>query len=96
MSTTKKSIQDMNKIIKEYKEYQELKKELEANMEELKAQAIEILGEEKLDEFVCQEGKITYRERVSNRFQSTEFKKIHKDLYDAFTMPTSAMFFTCN
>ncbi|SEM59029.1 hypothetical protein SAMN04487770_15012 [Butyrivibrio sp. ob235] len=92
----KRTINEMNAIIREYKEYQELEAQLKAQMEELKAEAIEIMGVEHIDEYTCNEGKCTYREVLSNRFQSTEFKKIHKDLYEAFTMQTSSMRFTCN
>lgn len=90
------TIESMKSIIKEYKEYQELEKQLNAQMEELKAQAIAIMGEEKIDEFTCDEGKVTYREVLSKRFASTEFKKVHADLYEAFTKQTSSMRFTCN
>lgn len=49
-----------------------------------------------IKEFMCDDGKITYREVISKRFASTEFKKLHKDLYEAFTKATSSMRFTCN
>lgn len=91
-----RTIKEMSSIIKEYKEYQELEAQLKAQMDDLKAEAIEILGAEAMDEFTCDEGKITYREVLSNRFCSTEFKKIHSDLYEAFTKQTSSMRFTCN
>lgn len=90
------TIESMKSIIKEYKEYQELEKQLTVQMEELKVQAIAIMGAEKIDEFTCDEGKVTYREVLSNRFASTEFKKVHADLYEAFTKQTSSMRFTCN
>ena len=92
----KKTINDLKAIIKEYKEYQKLEKQLTEQMKELKAQAIEILGVEELDEYTCNEGKVTYRQVLSNRFATTEFKKIHGDLYKAFTKQTSCMKFTCN
>lgn len=94
MKTTK-TIKDMSDIIREYKEYQELEAQLKAQMDELKEQAIKIMDSEAIDEFTCDEGKVTYREVLSNRFASTEFKKIHGDLYKAFTRQTSSMRFTC-
>ena len=93
MTKTNKSI---NEVIKEIKEYQELQEQLKAQIEELKAEAIEYLNDNQLDEYMCDTGKVTYREVLSNRFQSTEFKKIHADLYNAFTKKTSSMRFTCN
>lgn len=86
----------MNQIIAEYKEYAKLEAELKEQMEILKAQAIEILGEQAVDEYTCDEGKVTYRDVISNRFCSTEFKKIHEDLYTAFCKPTTSKRFTCN
>lgn len=94
--TTTTTIKDMATIIREYKEYQELETQLKAQMEELKAQAIELMGADNIDEYTCDEGKVTYREVLSNRFASTEFKKVHADLYKAFTKQTSSMRFTCN
>ncbi|MBQ9198566.1 MAG: hypothetical protein IJ141_00070 [Lachnospiraceae bacterium] len=53
---------NINTIIKELKEYQELEIQLKSQIEELKTQAIELLLAEGLDEFTCNEGKITYGE----------------------------------
>ena len=52
---------DIHSIIREIKEYQELETQLKSQIDELKAQAIEYLGENAIDEFTCDEGKITYR-----------------------------------
>lgn len=87
---------NINAVIKEIKEYQTMQDELKKQIEELKAEAIEYLDENEIDEFLCDEGKVTYREVISKRFASTEFKKLHKDLYEAFTKATSSMRFTCN
>lgn len=87
---------NINTIIKELKEYQELEIQLKSQIEELKTQAIELLLAEGLDEFTCNEGKITYREVISSRFATTQFKKLYGELYKAFTTQTTAMRFTCN
>ena len=91
-----KKTTNINAVIKEIKEYQSMQKELEKQIDELKAEAIEYLNENEIQEFLCDDGKITYREVISKRFASTEFKKLHKDLYEAFTKATSSMRFTCN
>ena len=83
-------------IIAEYKEYVKLEAELKEQMDALKTEAIELLGAEAIDEYTCDAGKITYREVFSNRFATTEFKKLHADLYKAFTTQTKSMRFTCN
>lgn len=87
---------NINEVIKEIKEYQDMQEALKVEIEKLKAEAIEYLNENEIDEYLCDEGKVTYREVLSNRFQSTEFKKVHADLYEAFLKKTSNMRFTCN
>lgn len=83
-------------IIKEIKEYQELQEQLKSEIEALKAQAIEYMNYYNVDEILTDEGKITYREVISNRFDSTAFKRVHADMYVAFVKSTRSMRFTCN
>lgn len=86
----------MNEIIKELLEYSQMQNDLKAEVERLKAEAIDIMQANGVDEFITDAGKVTYREVISNRFQTTEFKKAFADLYKTFTKPTSCMKFTCN
>ena len=92
----KPTTKNINETIRQIKEYQDLQEQLKSEIEALKAECIEYLDEHATDEYLCDEGKITYREVLSNRFQSTAFKKIHGDLYKAFTKQTASMRFTCN
>jgi predicted phage-related endonuclease len=82
-------------VIKEIKEYQAMQDELKKQINELKEEAIEWLDENELDEILTDEGKITYREVISKRFNSTAFKKDFADIYDEYTTKTSNMRFTC-
>lgn len=91
-----KNTTNINEVIREIKEYQDMAEAIKVEIEKLKAEAIEYLDERKIDEYMCESGKVTYREVISNRFASTEFKKVHGDLYEAFTKKTSSMRFTCN
>ena len=91
-----KNTTNINEVIKEIKEYQDMQEALKIEIEKLKAEAIEYLEQNEIDEYTCTDGKVTYREVISNRFASTEFKKVHADLYEAFTKKTSSMRFTCN
>ena len=91
-----KNTTNINEVIKEIKEYQDMQEALKIEIEKLKAEAIEYLNENEINEYMCEDGKVTYREVISNRFASTEFKKVHADLYEAFTKKTSSMRFTCN
>lgn len=87
---------NINEIIREYKEYAAMAEQLKAEMDVLKKEAIEYMDENGVDEVVTDEGKITYRDVISNRFQTTEFKKKFADLYKAYTAPTVNKRFTCN
>lgn len=93
MTTTTTNIKN---LIAELKEYEAIKQELAKEVDRLKDEIIEYLKAEDTDEYTCDEGKVTYREVISKRFATTEFKKIHKDLYEAFTKQTTNMRFTCN
>lgn len=82
-------------VIREIKEYQAMQDELKKQINELKEEAIEWLDENEVDEILTDEGKITYREVISKRFNSTAFKKDFADIYDEYTTQTSNMRFTC-
>lgn len=86
---------NINNIIKEIKEYQAMQEALKAEIEALKADAVEYLKANDIDEYMCDEGKVTYREVISNRFDSTLFKKDFADVYEEYTRKTSSMRFTC-
>lgn len=90
------TIKDIKTIIKEIKEYQDMQEALKKEIEVLKNEAIEYLAENEIDEILTDEGKITYREVISNRFDSTSFKKDFADIYEEYTKKTSSMRFTCN
>ena len=88
----KRSIDD---IIRELKEYEDLTLQLKDEVENLRLEAIQYLQDNSLDEYTSSVGKITFREVISNRFASTEFKKLMPDLYQSFLRKTSSMRFTC-
>lgn len=94
MTTTNKTT-NIKEVIKEIKEYQAMQDELKKQINELKEEAIEWLDENEIDEILTDEGKITYREVISKRFNSTAFKKDFADIYDEYTTKTSNMRFTC-
>lgn len=94
--TTNKTLKDMATIIKEIKEYEEMKKALTAEVDKLKAECIEWMEEQGVDEVVTDNGKVTYREVISKRFDSTSFKKEYLKLYEEYLKQTINMRFTCN
>lgn len=95
MAKTTNKTTNIKDVIKEIKEYQAMQDELKKQIDELKEEAIEWLDENELDEILTDEGKITYREVISKRFNSTAFKKDFADIYDEYTTQTSNMRFTC-
>lgn len=95
MTKTTNTTTNIKDVIREIKEYQEMQDELKKQIDELKEEAIEWLDENELDEILTDEGKITYREVISKRFNSTAFKKDFGDIYDEYTTKTSNMRFTC-
>ncbi len=91
-----KTLKDMANIIQEIKEYEELKRSLALEVEKLKKECIEWMEEQGIDEVVTDAGKVTYREVLSKRFNSTDFKKDYLALFEQYVTLTSNMRFTCN
>lgn len=87
---------NIEEIIRELKDFMDLQESLKAEIEALKSTAIEYMIQNGLDEVVTSSGKATYREVISNRFSSTEFKKDFLDIYKEYTKQTTSMRFTCN
>ena len=87
---------DILAVVKEIKEYTEMKAALQRELDTLREQAIEWLADHGCDEVLTEAGKITYREVISRRFDTTAFKHDFGDIYDAYAKPTSSMKFTCN
>ena len=79
----------------------ELLNKYEAMMEEVKAQADSIRNEIKaemeahdLEEMVAGQYVIRYTSVLSNRFDSTAFKKVMPEIYKAYTKQVSSRRFT--
>lgn len=92
----KKNNTNIEQIIRELKEFEAMKKELQTEIDELKEQAITYLEEEGIDEYAGDAGKITYREILSNRFNTSAFRKMYADLYDSYVSITKNYRFTLN
>ena len=85
---------EINEIIRQIKEYQDLQEQIKAELEVLKAEAIDYLNDEGIDEVLTDAGKITFRQIISRRFDSTAFKKVMPELYKAYTKQTASRRFT--
>ena len=85
---------EMIKKIEELNEWEELKAQADAEAEaikdELKAEMLERNTEElDLDAYI-----IRWRSVLSNKFDTTSFKKVYGELYKAFTKQTASKRFS--
>lgn len=88
---------DINAIMKELAEYTALKEEMEMQIESLKDEVKSYMTENQVDEVLSDDGsKATWREVISNRFDSTAFKKDFLDIYKEYTKKTTSKRFTFN
>ena len=87
--------EDMNRTIAELKSYMELAEETKKQIEALKAEAIEYLDANEIDEYINDKGtKITYREVKTTRLDSKSIKAQFGDIYNMFAKATSNFRFT--
>lgn len=87
---------DIKEIMRELAEYTSMKEELEAQIDMLKDEVKEYMKDNDVDEVLTDDGKATWREVISNRFDSTSFKKDFLDVYKAYVKKTSCKRFTFN
>lgn len=86
-----KTINSIMQTIAEYARIaEEAQKIVDENKELLKAHMTE-MG---VDTLIGDEHKATYKEVISNRFDSKAFKADHADMYTAYQKPSTSMRFT--
>ena len=96
MKTTKTAA-EINAIMQELVSYTELQEQLKAEIESLQDEIKLYMQETGQDEIITEDGiKCTWRQTISNRFMTTEFKKQFAELYKSFTKPTAYKRFTLN
>lgn len=86
---------NINEVMKELAEYTAMQEELKAQIEFLQDEVKEYMKENNVDEVLTESGeKATFREVISNRFDSTAFKKDFADIYKEYTKRTTYKRFT--
>ena len=91
----KKTITEINAILKEYAEYARMQEELEAQIDSLKDELKEFMKAANVDELLGENGEhAVWRKVISNRFDSTAFKKDFLDIYKEYTKRTEYKRFT--
>lgn len=89
------TLQKVNEIMKTIAEYTRMAEEAQKVADENKELLKAYMTESELTELVGDEHKATYKEVVSNRFDSKAFKAAgHEDLYKEFTKSNTSMRFT--
>lgn len=90
-------MKDMNKVLAELKQYNQMKKKLEAEISKLQDECKEYMAENELSELFNDDKSIVarYTEVISNRFDTTAFRKSEwSELYQEYTKKVTSMRFT--
>lgn len=86
---------EINALFKEIAEYKMMEAEAKAMREQAEARVKEIMESEGIDTLLGDEHKATWKEVISNRFDSAAFKKDgYADLYKEYQKPSASMRFT--
>ena len=70
--------------VREYKELQKAIEELEEKAKDIKVTIVDVMEEQQAEEIKVDIFKVRYTTIVSNRFNTTEFKKTHNTLYEQY------------
>lgn len=90
-----KAMTDYNKMFSDLASLKMMEKELKAEIEAKENEIKELMDRTCVAELVGAEHKATYKEVVSNRFDSKAFKADgYEDLYKAYQKPSTSMRFT--
>ena len=94
----KKTLAEINQTMRELAQYTDMMEELKAQIETLQDEVKAYMADAGVDEVVGENGeKATWRGVVSNRFDSTAFKKSEwGELYKEFCKRTEYKRFTFN
>ena len=87
----------INEVLKELKQYNQMKKELDAEIKKLQDECKEYMTEHELSELFNDDRSIVarYTEFISNRFDTTAFKKSEwSELYNEYLKKITSMRFT--
>lgn len=84
----------VEKQVKEYKKLQAMIDELQEKSKEIKESIIKVMEEKQAEELKIDVYKVRYVTVVSNRFNVTDFKKSHTDLYNEYLKENMCKRFT--
>ena len=90
------SINEMDAKAAEYFALQEQIEQLQAEAEAIKDSLKAVMLDRATEELEGHGWRATWHNTVTNRFDSSAFKKAHADLYTAFCKPATGTRFTLN
>ena len=73
---------EINQAIKEYKEFQLMKKSVEKEMDNLKEKLTKHMDKKKIEVLEADEGKVIFKHNVLNIFNQDLFKSQHEKLFE--------------
>lgn len=85
---------ELTSKVKELKELKMMAEELAAEITAIEDTIKAEMTARETDELITGEYKIRWKNVVSNRFDTTSFKKTHADLYEQYTKTTETRRFT--
>ena len=87
----KKNIKD---VLNDLEDLIMMKSDLDAEIKKMESQVKEYMAQEQMDVlYGDKDQKVTYREIISNRFNTTLFKKEYGELYAQFQRPVRSFKF---
>ena len=85
---------EMTALIETMNNYDELAAKVKAKADAIRETIKAEMDRQDVEELVCGPYIIRYTSVISNRFDSTGFKRLYGDLYRDFTKPVSSRRFT--
>ena len=85
---------EMMNLIETMNNYDELAAKVKAKADAIRDTIKAEMERQAIEEMICGQYIVRYTNVISNRFDSTTFKRLYADLYKDFTKPVSSRRFT--
>lgn len=85
---------EMMNLIETMNNYDDLASKVKAKADAIRNLLKEEMERQAVEELICGQYILRYTSVISNRFDSTTFKRLYADLYKDFTKPVSSKRFT--
>lgn len=85
---------EMMSLIETMNNYDDLAAKVKAKADAIRDAIKEEMERQAVEELICGQYIVRYTNVISNRFDSTNFKRLYADLYKDFTKPVSSRRFS--